>query len=221
MVLDLMLHHPNDLICIYASESWINLNSAKLKDFENILIALPESKLKALASLANTTETMAVVKMPDFKGKEKQLDSKLTLFLDRIQDPGNLGTILRTADWFGIRRLFLSRGSVDPFNNKCIQASMSSISRIELITCEIEELIDYFDYQVILGADIDGEDYSEISHKERTVICLGNEANGLSNNVKTYCNRFVTIPGSSLGAESLNVAISGGILLSHFALRTK
>lgn len=131
--------------------------------------------------------------------------------LDRIQDPGNLGTIIRTADWFGLRSVICSMGTVDVLNPKCLRSSMGSIFRVHMVYVEaFEELIRSAGQRVWL-AGMQGLPLGEASFGKDDFVVLGNEARGLSQSLASRSGiNFVTIPGTG-GAESLNVAIAAGI----------
>ncbi|NOT36129.1 MAG: hypothetical protein HOP11_01995 [Saprospiraceae bacterium] len=137
------------------------------------------------------------------------------LYLYDIQDPGNFGTLLRTADWFGHKVILCSSNCVDPYNNKSVQASMSSLSRIMIFTIEADEIRKKFPNFRIIATCMNGQDYGSVNFTEKSIFCLGNEAHGLPAEFISASDIAITIKGNSLGAESLNVSIAGGIILSH------
>lgn len=215
LVLDLIRSKPNDLVNLLATKSWILKNQSKIAPFLNIIKEITESQFQQISKLSSTEEVLAIMKFPSWSASHSP-NPEISLFLDQIRDPGNMGTIIRTADWFGISTIYLSPGCVDPLNNKVIQASMSSVVRVKTIEIEIQNLKQSFAEHQFLGASLNGISYLEVDLKFPKIICLGNEANGLSSNVLDQCNQLINIPSKTLGAESLNVGIAAGILMAHF-----
>lgn len=215
LVLDLIRSKPNDLVNLLATKSWILKNQSKIAPFLNIIKEITESQFQQISKLSSTEEVLAIIKFPSWSASHSP-NPEISLFLDQIRDPGNMGTIIRTADWFGISTIYLSPGCVDPLNNKVIQASMSSVVRVKTIEIEIQNLKQSFAEHQFLGASLNGISYLEVDLKLPKIICLGNEANGLSSSVLDQCNQLINIPSKTLGAESLNVGIAAGILMAHF-----
>ncbi|HMW38836.1 MAG: hypothetical protein K1X68_02270 [Saprospiraceae bacterium] len=213
MVLDLMSANPLDLEAVYATREWIGLHGSKVSQFLDIIYEVSVSRLQAMASLRSTNEVMAIVKFPVFN--TATIVPKISYYLDKVRDPGNLGTIIRTADWFGINEIFLSPECADPFNNKSVQASMSSVARIRLTELTYEKL-NRFKHIVITSSG--GKDYRQFIPTPDTLICLGNEAHGISLELQDMACDSIMIPSNSLGAESLNVSIAAGILMAHYNL---
>ena len=137
------------------------------------------------------------------------------LVLESIQDPGNLGTIIRTADWFGIKQILCSEDTVNCFNSKVIQSSMGSAFRIPVF---YENLIEFLPKlnSTIHGALLDGEKLENVNPKEIKILVMGNEGKGISPSLQKHINQAVTIPGYGQ-AESLNVSIATGIFLHHWS----
>ncbi len=215
LVLDLICSKPNDLVSLLATKSWILKNQSKIAPFLDIIKEITESQFQQISKLSSTEEVLAIIKFPTWSEAHSP-SPEISLFLDQIRDPGNMGTIIRTADWFGIGTIYLSPGCVDPLNNKVIQASMSSVVRVKTIEIEIQNLKQRLGEHQFLGASLNGISYLEIDLKSPKIICLGNEANGLSSNVLGQCDQLISIPSKTLGAESLNVGIAAGILMAHF-----
>ena len=137
------------------------------------------------------------------------------LVLEGIQDPGNLGTIIRTADWFGIRQILCSEDTVNCFNFKVIQSSMGSAFRIPVF---YENLFDFLPKlnSTIHGALLNGKNMSDVDPNEIKILVMGNEGKGISTKLQKHINQAVTIPGYGQ-AESLNVSIATGIFLYHWS----
>lgn len=164
-------------------------------------------------NIALATFHMKAVKQVNFK--------KLILGLDAISDPGNLGTIIRLCDWFGISDLVCSLDTVDCYNPKVVQSSMGSLARVNISYLELEQfLIDNSDIPVY-GTFMTGENVYEVNLEEYGILILGNEANGIRNNIEKYITEKLTIPqfNSNQNTESLNVAMASAIFLSEFKRR--
>lgn len=157
---------------------------------------------------------LAIVAMPDADPLTPEaLAGKHTLVLDDVQDPGNLGTIIRTAEWFGFRRLVCSANTADAYNPKVVQASMGSLARLEVHYTDIEHLLARTALPVY-GALLNGEPIYEVSWAPEGIVLLGNEGNGIRENLLPRIDHAVTIPRVGQ-AESLNVAVSAALFCSE------
>jgi TrmH family RNA methyltransferase len=163
--------------------------------------------------LASPSNILALVHYPVYS-KMNQMDW-LQLYLDDIKDPGNLGTIIRTAHWYGIEQIFLSPGCVDVFNPKTIQSSMGSIFYVKTKIQPFEEVISESKYQDIYGALFDGVSHRNVNFKSKSLLVIGSESHGISKEVQTKIQTKVTIPRFS-NTESLNAAIATSILIDQF-----
>jgi len=204
---------PNEL---FATETWIEGNS-KYLDFENVQ-QVSEKELSRITALKNPSEVFAVFDLPRNKTPEPSKINSLVLVLDDIKDPGNLGTIIRTADWFGIKNIICSPQTVDAFNPKVVQATMGSLSRLRINYCELSEWLSGIGNDTnIYGAVLNGENIREVKKPQNDVLIIGSEAHGISKEVLEFVNKPVTIPRSEEGgAESLNASIATAILLYAF-----
>jgi len=145
------------------------------------------------------------------------------LALDDIQDPGNLGTIIRLADWFGIEHIFCSQGTVDVYNPKTIQATMGALARVKLHYCHLPSLIASLGEVPIYGTFLDGDNMYEKKLSSHGLIIMGNEGNGVSAEVAKLVNERLYIPNyppQRETSESLNVAMATGIICAEFRRRT-
>jgi TrmH family RNA methyltransferase len=176
--------------------------------------AISDAELKKISALTTPNTCLAVFKIP----KEKEINEKgLIVALDDVRDPGNLGTIIRLCDWFGIETLFCSEESVDIYNPKVVQATMGSISRVNVVYGNLEVFLSQTKLPVF-GTFMDGKNiYQEYLPKEGIVI-MGNEANGISPSVEKLVSERIAIPrfGNLQVTESLNVATATAIILSEF-----
>ncbi len=137
------------------------------------------------------------------------------LVLENIQDPGNLGTIIRTADWFGIKQIVCSEDTVNCFNSKVIQSSMGSAFRIPVFYENLDDFLPKLN-STIHGALLNGQNLTQVDPNEIKILIMGNEGKGISESLQKHINQAVTIPGYGL-AESLNVSIATGIFLYHWS----
>lgn len=185
-------------------------------DVENSKITeINEKELTKISNLKSANQVVALFEIPKF---DRNLNfDNLVLALDDIRDPGNLGTIIRLADWFGITTILCSHNTVDAFNSKVIMATMGSISRVELIYCNLEEELKNYD-KPIYGAFLDGENIYSTNKIDDSILVIGNESNGISSEIEKLISNKITIPqfGISKETESLNAAVATGILLSEF-----
>ena len=175
---------------------------------------ISESELKKISALTNPNTCLAVFKTKE----EKHHDNPgLTVVLDDVRDPGNMGTIIRLCDWFGIKQLVCSENCVDIYNPKVVQATMGSITRVNIIYTNIEEYLKTSDLPVY-GTFMDGENIYTQKLPEKGIIVMGNEANGISRTVETHVDNKIAIPrfGDLQQTESLNVATAAAIILSEF-----
>ena len=142
-----------------------------------------------------------------------QLKNRFTIVLDGIQDPGNLGTIIRTADWFSIRQIIASPDCADCYNSKVVRSTMGSIARVNVYYQDIADSLRNVTVPVF-GAQLNGKNLYEVFKVSEGILVIGNESKGIRSDVIPFIQESVTIPGSG-SAESLNAAVATGILLSH------
>ena len=167
-------------------------------------------------------QVLALFPIPEAQPQISNLKSQISILLDNVQDPGNLGTIIRIADWFGIDTIFCSPGTVDAWNPKVVQATMGSIARVHIIYIEPDELFDSLpqDYP-IYGTFLDGDNIYTQQLSSHGLIVMGNEGNGISDAVRARVSHKLLIPDFHHGdtADSLNVAIATAITCSEFRRR--
>jgi len=175
---------------------------------------ISENELKKISVLASPNSCLAIFKIPN------EIDIKqsgLILALDSIRDPGNLGTILRICDWFGIEQIICSKDAVDLYNPKVVQATMGSISRVNVNYIDLEDFIVKTKLP-IYGTFMDGDNIYKTKLPKEGIIIMGNKANGISPELEKLCKNKLMIPrfGSLQKTESLNVATATAIVLSEF-----
>lgn len=207
---------------IVATESWIvRQHQPACKE----LLVCSDEELRRASFLQHPQEVIAVfpISAQVSSSAAKIDDEGLYVALDGIQDPGNLGTIIRIADWYGINTIFCSTDTADGYNPKVIQATMGSIARVKLIYTELQQLIENLpeDYP-IYGTLLDGEDIYQQQLTRHGLIVMGNEGNGISLEIRKLITHKLFIPSHSTNkshAESLNVAIATAITCAEFRRR--
>ncbi|MEJ6735368.1 MAG: RNA methyltransferase [Flavobacteriales bacterium] len=171
-------------------------------------------ELDRISHLNSSNKVLAVVKMPNYDFAKY---GNTVIALDTIQDPGNLGTIIRLCDWFGVKEILCSETCVDQYNSKVVQASMGSLSRVKLNYCDLQTELSLMKDYSIISMDMDGVDIKESFDVDKKVIVLGNEGNGISKEVLQLSNITMSINKSNNSkAESLNVANACAIALYRF-----
>ena len=183
-----------------------------LKNLSADIHEINEIELEKISQLQTPNKVLAVF----FKNVEPEvhLANSVSLMLDEIQDPGNMGTIIRTADWFGIKNIICSNECVDFYNPKVVQASMGSVSRINVIYTELEKFIEEHKGITIYAATLGGKPLASFNKIEEGIILIGNESKGVKENLLKLAAGQITIPKQG-EAESLNAAVACGIILSH------
>lgn len=184
-----------------------DLNDLQLP-FEAVLIT--DDELKSISSLKTPNKSLVILK----KTTSKDTISDFSIALDSIQDPGNMGTILRLADWFGVQKIWCSKETVDCYNPKVVQASMGAIFRINVEYCDLAQFLSTTS-ETVFGALLEGESIYKKKVHPKGILVLGNEGNGISQQILPFINEPITIPRFGK-AESLNVSVATGILLSEF-----
>ncbi|PKQ43773.1 TrmH family RNA methyltransferase [Confluentibacter flavum] len=206
-----LLNSNMELHTLYTTERF---NNAANPDSYNDEILISETDLKRISFLTTPNKALAIFKIPSFNPIDT---SELIVALDDIRDPGNLGTIIRLCDWFGVKDLVCSNETVDCFNPKVIQATMGSITRVNITYVDLPAFLKNVDVP-IFGTFMDGENVYNKSLPKKGVLVLGNEANGISKDIEVLIKEKIAIPrfGNIQAAESLNVATATAILLSEF-----
>lgn len=203
---------------IYASEKWAEATLTTKS--RNILTRVSEKVLEQLSALKTANQVIAVVHQPNFNFKNK-LENKYYLALDAISDPGNMGTILRIADWFGIDEIFYSRECVEIFNPKVVQATMGSVFRVKAYAAELLQLFEMNknNYKLpVLGTILKGKNIYEQHLPAAGILMIGNESRGINPELQNYFTLPISIPSFNSGlqsAESLNAAVATGIVCSE------
>lgn len=202
---------------VYALEEWLEENIQLLNSYQIRYEEITETDLENLSRLKTPNKVVALVKIPP-ESADINLEG-LTLALDDISDPGNLGTIIRIADWYGIKNVICSVDTVDVYNPKVVQASMGSLSRVKLHYLDLKFFLEQCNEAEIpiFGAYLDGENLYDQSLDADGIILVGNESNGISDELSRYVSNKITIPRFSDSAtESLNASVAAGIIVNEF-----
>lgn len=205
---------------VAATPAWLEANPGFLPSGLPLFLATP-SQMRQLSTLSTPPGLLALLKMPEDPGPPIPAPDELLLALDDVQDPGNLGTILRTALWMGIRRVVASPATADCFSPKALQATMSAIGRVEVAYTPLAPYIRSLpSHYPVYGMALDGDDIYTTPLTRGGLIVMGNEAHGLSTAVAGLLTRRLRIPsypqGQPPAVESLNVAVATAITLAEF-----
>ncbi|MDP4266991.1 MAG: RNA methyltransferase [Bacteroidota bacterium] len=211
---------------IYATPSWI-LQRDEIISSESLNITeITEIELSKISQLTTPNEVVAIVKQPDCDINQINIGKGLTLVLEDVSDPGNLGTIIRIADWFGIENIICSEESVDVYNPKVVQATMGSIVRVNVVYTGLKEFFIKQNNIDIYGTVLNGESIYSKELKSSGIILMGNESRGISNELMPYITEKISIPlvktpSKSSFPESLNLSVATGIICSEFRRKGK
>ena len=203
-----LLESNFELVQLYTTQNDFDVVSNDKK------VLINEQELKKITALATPNTCLAVFKIPNEK---KITESGLILALDSIRDPGNLGTILRLCDWFGINQIICSKETVDIYNPKVVQATMGSLARVNVNYIDLETYIGQT-HLPVFGTFMNGTNIYKTDLRQEGIIVMGNEANGISPELEKLIKNKLTIPrfGTLQKTESLNVATATAIVLSEF-----
>jgi TrmH family RNA methyltransferase len=203
---------------IYFTDEWNGLTEDRRNERNHFKIT--DDELKKISLLETQNQVLAIVHIPENKIDLKKITAGFTLILDDIRDPGNLGTIIRIADWYGMRNIICSDQSVDAFNPKVVQSSMGSIFRTNIFYEDLGIFLKKVKKEFsspIYGAVLDGQNVLEKKLNPESFLLMGNESKGISPNLLKLIDEKITIPKPANGsAESLNVSIATSILCHEF-----
>lgn len=213
------------VVSVYAASEWLVRHRGLLLSHDVKSFETSGQEMARISSLSSPSPVLAVVKIPDHReiSSLQPADSNsLILLLDEIRDPGNLGTMIRIADWFGINTVFCSESSVDLYNPKVIQATMGSVARVRVMYTSLLHLLERNDGVLpVFGALLQGQNIYETDLKNRGLILIGNEARGISAELLPFITHRLLIPSRSAcdHAESLNASVACAIVCSEFRRR--
>ena len=199
---------------IFATKNWIDTHKIVLNPLQTKVFEADPKQLKSASNLSTSSEVLAIAEIPTTKALDTT--APLHIYLDSIRDPGNLGTLIRSAAWFGLSQIICSPDCVDFFNSKVIQATMGAFLHLDLISATQTALTtNLSDYQLV-GASLGGTALKDFQKPTKMALIIGNEGKGISPDLLAACDQQITISkADNSPIESLNAAISGSILLSH------
>lgn len=205
---------------LYATPDFLIANQAIAQNALHV-VEVGQEGIRKASLLQNPQNSLALCRLPPAKNIPECLDENLSIYLDEIQDPGNLGTIIRLCDWFGIDQLFCSPDSADAFNPKAIQASMGSFCRVQPIVVDFNELAEIArrSNAPVYGAYLEGKNIYTETLPTKALLVVGNEGNGINAVWESKIERKIYIPSFSnhaQSAESLNVSMATAIICSEF-----
>jgi TrmH family RNA methyltransferase len=217
-IINEILHSDFKIKKIYALKDWINENNKE----ENV-IEVTEDELKKISGFETPNKVLAIVlkkpsdKIPDLK-------NNITLVLDGIQDPGNMGTIIRTANWFGIKNIIASNDTADVYNDKVIKSSMGSFISVNIFYTELKQFLSEIpaasqeEKIPVYGTALDGENINTLPETSECLLIIGNEGKGIRDGIYPFIQKKISIPKFG-DAESLNAAVATGIVLACLRLK--
>ena len=188
------------------------------------LIECEPSDIKKISNLKTPSDVIGIFKIPNSEYTNQDISDSLSILLDDVQDPGNLGTIVRIADWFGIQHIFCSKNTVDLYNPKVIQATMGAIARVKVIYTDLPQLVNDFVSPnfAVYGTFLEGETLYKSELSSKGFIIMGNEGKGISPELKPRVSKKLFIPNfpsDQPTSESLNVSVACSIVCSEFRRR--
>lgn len=189
----------------------------------DVLQIATRQQMQKMSQFSNPSDVIAVYETPEVSYTPQEVKENINIVLEGVQDPGNLGTIIRLADWYGIKNIFCNKQTVDVYNHKVIQATMGAISRVKVHYCDLEELIESFPEMDVFGTTLDGENIYSTTLPDRCFVIFGNEGNGMSERLKAMTTRNLYIPSRVVDgstSESLNVGLAAAITISEFCRNT-
>jgi TrmH family RNA methyltransferase len=211
LVKELLLSGRGDIAEIFALPDWINEN--KKPETKAEIHEITAIELEKISQLTTPNKVIAIVR--HFENEEPVTGKgKIILALDNIQDPGNLGTIIRIADWFGIEQIICNNETAEVYNPKVVQSTMGSIARINIFYTDLSDWLSRQKSGTIYAAALKGKDVSSIEKIKEGIIIIGNEAKGISDEIMQFASEKITITRKGK-ADSLNAAVACGIILSH------
>lgn len=223
---DEILNSGLKITTILATKEWLESNSMKLDQCKAEIDEISEQDLAKISSLSTPNKVFVIAEQPQFTYNIEEISNKLSLLLDDINDPGNLGTIIRIADWFGIQNIFCSENSVNQFNPKVVQSTMGAICRVKVHYVDFSSLIGSVknlpDFN-IYGTFLEGKTIYNESLTDKGFIIMGSESHGISENIKPLINKKLFIPNFPFGkktSESLNISVATAIVCSEFRRRS-
>ena len=217
---DILSCHRSKVCLIVATDKWIDSNRELLDTAHCEVVSVSDAELSKASFLCHPQQVVAVFQKFGDNTPKEPLEEKLILALDGVQDPGNLGTIIRIADWFGIEHIVCSEDTVDVYNPKVVQATMGSIARVSVSYTSLDAFLSSLPHGMpIYGTLLEGDNMYHSQLANKGVVVMGNEGNGISPAIRQRITNAIRIPNYPEGrdtAESLNVAVATAIVCAEF-----
>ncbi len=207
---------------VYATNRFLDENNDLLRNTNFPLETINDKELERISALSTPNLVLAVAEIPDIQFDSKKTN-ELVLTLDNLQDPGNLGTIIRSADWFGIQTIVCSEDTVDLYNPKVIQATMGSFIRTKVHYLNLEKFLEEIPDEVpVFGTVMNGESIYKAKLNDAGIVLIGNESHGISNHLMRFIGKKISIPRQNVSlAESLNASVAASLVIAEFRRRFK
>lgn len=208
--------------CVFAKKAWLAQISEHLNSKTPKIVEIDDKELSQISFLKTPNQAMALVQIPQHSLDMAEITGGLSLYLDSVQDPGNLGTIIRLADWFGIRNVLCGENCADLFNPKTVQSTMGAVIRVKIHQTGIDffrQLRTYDRDFPVYGTFLNGENIYNTQLSPKALIVMGNESKGIGNDVAQYITSRLLIPSYPIDkqtSESLNVATAAAIVCAEF-----
>ena len=210
-----ILDSTDDWVELYATKSWLE-QYPEYASLENVF-EITDKDLAQVSSFKTPNDVMILLKQKVKVDFLEVYSTDIVLALDGIKDPGNMGTIIRLADWFGVGHILCTLDSVDQYNPKVVQSAMGSISRVNIHYGDLVHMLTQLELHEIYACDLNGESIYDASFKEKAILLMGSESHGISKEVSSIVNNKITIPSySNTEIDSLNVASAAAISLTLF-----
>lgn len=204
---------------LFATSKWLDSHSPGVN--MEVIYKVTHADIDRMSHFSTSSDVIAVYEMPVKEDADFRMPDNLILALDRVQDPGNLGTIIRIADWFGVKTVLCSKDTVDVYNPKVVQATMGAISRVDVRYVDLSNLLSAAKVP-IYGTFLDGENIFNAPLSPQGIIVMGNEGQGISADVEKSVTKRLTIPSypqDVVTSESLNVGMAAAITVAEFRRR--
>lgn len=211
-----------EVVETFVTQNWLDENRA-LTPHSSKFVVISSKEMESISCLSTAPEILSIVKTPSYS-LNNFTDDKPIIALDNVRDPGNLGTIIRTADWFGIDQVFCSEQCVEFTNPKVIQATMGSFSRVQIVYGNLFKYLHENQNRKKMGMFMEGTPIETIDFEGDEILIIGSESHGISEEISQLITQKIHIPNyhqAVNGAESLNASIAAGILLYQFSCQKK
>ncbi|MEZ5043543.1 MAG: RNA methyltransferase [Saprospiraceae bacterium] len=220
IVRELLTQSTFEIEALFGLPDWLATNKLPPQLSATQINAISLADLERISTLKTPNQVLLIVRQPPLMDASAAISSSLSLYLEDIRDPGNLGTIIRIADWFGIPYVFCSNTSVEWTNPKVLQATMGSFLRIKVLQKDLPDLLALYPSLPVYGAVLEGKSIQEIAKPSSGVVVIGNESRGISAETLPLLTHRITIPKHPAGgAESLNAAVAAGIICAAMTMK--